>query len=334
MGKFAWANFNFISPPPEWLVGLMVPDEFNTRKKRRMLQEAVAAGEDGAEEEKPPSDLPDPNESGNAGFLRKMGVSADEFFIGLILGVLLTPMFTALVHVPAGRKAEQIKNALRMKIIAKQEQCKTKNNFAKFVPEFDPVLAAMPKWTVPTKFALSTVLMTVFMLQNMGIMQASLLGFFEHTAITTKIAALVAFVMFPCGFIVYLFVTLKGAMVPTSICRTWSVNYLKSIPEAMTPDSLVFVYSIPPELREKVKLEPPVIPEGASPDEIKEIMQKHVGLVKEMVENRTKSIKALGPAALMETGKWKTTSKVAEAWFQKWGAQMAACVTKTRICTT
>eukprot|EP01051_Picozoa_sp_SAG22_P009129 SAG22_NODE_739_length_7523_cov_6.844558_3_plen_189_part_00 len=82
MSKFAWANFGFLTPPPAWLTSVLVPAEFaSPAAKRRRLNQAVAAGED-ADNEAPPSDLPDPNESGNQGFLRKMGASADEFFIG------------------------------------------------------------------------------------------------------------------------------------------------------------------------------------------------------------------------------------------------------------
>ena len=101
----AGANFGFLNPPPEFLVTAMVPAEYSSKapKGRRQLADAAAkAGEEAVEEEEPPSDLPDPNESGNQAFLRKNGgLSADEFFIGTILGVILTPIFMSAVYVSA-----------------------------------------------------------------------------------------------------------------------------------------------------------------------------------------------------------------------------------------
>jgi hypothetical protein len=92
MSKFGWANFDSLSPPPDALTSVLVSEEFQSKQnktaktRRRLADAAVAAGAEEEEEEDPPSDLPDPNESGNQAMLRKSGgVSADEFFIGTIL---------------------------------------------------------------------------------------------------------------------------------------------------------------------------------------------------------------------------------------------------------
>jgi hypothetical protein len=95
MSKFSWANFAFLTPPPEFLTSLLIPDENRgPSAKRRLSDAAAASGAESDEEEKPPSDLPDLDETGNAAFLRKAGASADEYFIGIIMGVLLTPVST------------------------------------------------------------------------------------------------------------------------------------------------------------------------------------------------------------------------------------------------
>ena len=108
------------------------------------MNDAVAAGED-VEDEKPPSDLPDPNESGNAAFLRKMAVSADEFFVGTILGIILTPIVMSTVYIPVGNKITVIKNSIRAKILAKQQMCMKIKSFERFVPDFDPIADAIPE---------------------------------------------------------------------------------------------------------------------------------------------------------------------------------------------
>jgi len=93
MSKFSWANFAFFTPPPDFLTSLLVPDEYRgASAKRRLSDAATASGAESDEDEKPPSDLPDVDESGNAAFLRKTGSSADEYFIGIVMGVLLTPV--------------------------------------------------------------------------------------------------------------------------------------------------------------------------------------------------------------------------------------------------
>ena len=325
MGKFAWANFGFMTPPPEFLSSALIPDEnraASTKAKRRNL--AIAAGEPPAEDpdEKPASDLPDPNESGNAGFLRKMEVSADEYYVGLVAGVIITPIITAIVYVPVGGQVTTGKNAMRNLVLDKQEMCRRIKSLNNFIPEFEKVLKGLPTWSIPAQYGLDTLLMTMFMLMNMGLMQASLLGFFEPSAFTTKMASLVTFVVFPCGYIVYLWISLKGAMVPTSKERLIALK-IGSIPAAMEPEHLVFVYSVPPELREKIVIEPPIIPEGAGPDEIKQIMEKHAQTTKEMMQQKSEQVRALGPAALLETGKWKATSTAAEGWLNRWGGVMS-----------
>eukprot|EP01051_Picozoa_sp_SAG22_P009127 SAG22_NODE_739_length_7523_cov_6.844558_1_plen_209_part_00 len=147
------------------------------------------------------------------------------------------------------------------------------------VPQFDPLLEQFPLWKIPGQYSLMTILVTILTLQNMGACQCSLLGFFEKTAPTTKVAALVAFITFPVGYIVYIFVTLKGAMVPTSRCRQWAMK-LGTIDPTLKPDDLIFVYSIPPELAEKPHIEPPEIGPELGPDEAKEVLEKHAAIVK------------------------------------------------------
>jgi hypothetical protein len=331
MGKFAWANFGFLTPPPDFIARSLIPDTHRSKtEKTRRRNLAIAAGETEFrrslavtedDEEKPPSDLPDPNESGNAGFLRKMEVSADEYFVGLVVGVIITPIVTAIVYVPAGHFFTKGKNSARVNVLDKQEMCRRIKSLNNFIPEFEKILEKMPNWSIPAQYGLDTLLMTLFMLQNMGLMQASLLGFFEISAFSTKVMSVVTFVVFPVGYIFYLYVSLKGAMIPTSKCREWAKK-IGSIPAAMEPEHLVFVYSIPPELREKLVIEPPDIPEEAAPDEIKQIIEKHTAHVKEMVNAKAEQISSLGPAAVLEQGKWKTTSVAAEGWLNRWGSVM------------
>ena len=282
------------------------------------MNDAVAAGEN-VEDEKPPSDLPDPNESGNAAFLRKMAVSADEFFVGTILGIILTPIVMSTVYIPVGNKITVIRNSIRAKILAKQQMCMKIKSFERFVPDFDPIADAIPEWQIPRKYSLKTILITILTLQNMGVCQCSLLGMFEHTAPTTKFFSLISFVLFPCGYIIYVYITLCGAMVPTSKCRPIAVKYLNSIPASMKPDDLIFKHSIPPELSEPLVLEPPDIPDGTSPDEAKEIIQKHADITKAMLKQRKDAIKALGPAALKVTGEWIAKSETAKQWLNQYG---------------
>ena len=230
---------------------------------------------------------------------------------------------------PVGKKIEATKNKMRENIIAKQKMCQQKKPFQRFVPEFDPLLEKFPKWEIPKQYSLKTILISILTLQNMGIMQCSLLGIFEDTAPTTKVMSLAAFIAIPCGYILYVYITLRGAMKPTmktkkgkvvpTPARLLAVNVLQSIPANMKPDDLIFKPSIPPELSEPIVLEPPAIPEGASPDEIKSIMEKHAAILKELTSAKAKAIKALGPAALKITGKWICKSVPAEKWMKQYG---------------
>ena len=114
-----------------------------------------------------------------------------------------------------GKKIEATKNKMRENIIAKQKMCQQKKPFQRFVPEFDPLLEKFPKWEIPKQYSLKTILISILTLQNMGIMQCSLLGIFEDTAPTTKVMSLAAFIAIPCGYILYVYITLRGAMKPT-----------------------------------------------------------------------------------------------------------------------
>jgi len=71
-----------MQPPPEWMVNALIPGDVDTpRRRMQAAQEAIdAANATDVDEPLPQGgDLPDPNETGNEGFLRKAGVSADEF---------------------------------------------------------------------------------------------------------------------------------------------------------------------------------------------------------------------------------------------------------------
>ena len=46
---------------------------------------------------------------------------------------------------------------------------------------------ANPKWGVPPKYSFKAAIINLITLQNMGLMQCSLLGMFENSAITTKV---------------------------------------------------------------------------------------------------------------------------------------------------
>ena len=64
------------------MVDALIPDEAET-PRRRMQSEQEAMEDTNATDADEPlpqgGDLPDPNETGNQGFLRKAGMSADEF---------------------------------------------------------------------------------------------------------------------------------------------------------------------------------------------------------------------------------------------------------------
>eukprot|EP01051_Picozoa_sp_SAG22_P006208 SAG22_NODE_399_length_11094_cov_5.593452_2_plen_134_part_00 len=72
-------------------------------------------------------------------------------------------------------------------------------------------------------------------------------------------------------------------------------------------------------LSEPITLEPPEIPEGAGPDEIKAIMEKHAAILKGLLTAKKNAIKALGPAALKVTGTWIVKGKGAKSWFKQYG---------------
>jgi hypothetical protein len=127
------------------------------------------------------------------------------------------------VHVPVTNLLEKNMNRLRTTVLAKQAECKKIKSFERFVPHFDPILVRTPKWAIPVKYSLKTAFIATITLQNMGLMQSSLLGMFEDTAITTKFMALVAFITFPIGYIVYVYVTLRGAMRPKDKTPKWLI---------------------------------------------------------------------------------------------------------------
>jgi hypothetical protein len=64
------------------MVNALIPDDAET-PRRRMQSVQVAMEDTNATDVEEPlpqgGDLPDPNETGNQGFLRKAGMSADEF---------------------------------------------------------------------------------------------------------------------------------------------------------------------------------------------------------------------------------------------------------------
>jgi hypothetical protein len=353
MSKFSWANFAWFSPPPKFLMAIMVPGGSPTpspQTRRRLADAAVAAGVEEEEDEKPTSDLPDPNETGNAAFLRKAGANADEYFIAIVMAAVAAPLAAVAVYRPLTTAAETKKNALRNNIIGTQQQCKKHKNFERFVPQFDPLLDANPKWGVPPKYSLKTIIINLITVSNMGLMQCSLLGMFEDTAITTKILALATFILFPCGYIVYVYITLRGAMRPTekdehlrflpdallakllkgepvpqgeSKYRAIGQHVLGSIPFNMKSGDLIFKASIPPALSEPIRLDPPEIPEDADVEEKKNILKNHAAIAKEMTKQRASAIRALGPDAINLTGKWITKSKAAEGWLSQYGDLIA-----------
>eukprot|EP01052_Picozoa_sp_SAG31_P018412 SAG31_NODE_1303_length_8898_cov_11.100693_2_plen_1166_part_00 len=79
---------------------------------------------------------------------------------------------------------------------------------------------------------------------------------------------------------------------------------------------LIFKPSIPPELSEKPKIEPPVIPDDASPEETKTIVEQHAEVTRQKMKQRMRAILALGPSALKVTGEWVCKSAPAESWFR------------------
>eukprot|EP01043_Picozoa_sp_COSAG02_P049018 COSAG02_NODE_4882_length_4866_cov_7.635410_1_plen_353_part_00 len=223
--KFGWVNMGFLNPPPESVVNALLPADApgknETPRARRRLQNeaneqsaATPSSSNSTEEEEgdPGGDLPDPNESGNAGFLRKSGVSADEFFIGTMMAIIVTPTFTTLVRAPAAKKYSEVRNKLRNLVLSKQAMCLKHKQFEQFAPAFDDLLNTMPEYEVPAKYSLSTMFLTLVTVQNMGICQCSLMAIFEEAAITTKMAAFVTMCIFPGGFILYTYITLRGVM--------------------------------------------------------------------------------------------------------------------------
>ena len=348
--KFGWVNMGFLNPPPETLVNALIPSDDSTpRRFRRLQNEAAANGtdcEDCDEEDAPKaSDLPDPNESGNGGFLRKSGVSADEFFIGQMMAIVITPSVSAYVSPKFTKRYETVRNTFRNKVLKIQETALKHDQFKDLAPEFDSLLLGMPQYQVPAKYSLSTTLLTLLTVQNMGICQCSLMAIFEGRAITTIMAAFVAMALFPGGFILYTFITLRGVMQPAAKMPIWAggATYWKfaqtilgSVPLSMNPGDIAWIPSIPPELLVKPKPVKPVVPPGTPPDEAKKIVQDAVALNKKMVKDRVAAIKRLGPEAIMIAGKWKIGGidpqkkgsvpspkhKAANQWWAVYGSQM------------
>jgi hypothetical protein len=339
--KFGWVNMGFLNPPPESMVNAIIPKDTSTpRRRRRMQKEAAANGTDLEEcevddeecqQDTPKaSDLPDPNESGNAGFLRKSGITADEFFIGQMMAIVLTPAGTAYFTPKVTDRVEAKRNMMRNMVLSKQAMALKHDQFADLGPAFDDVLTGMPEWKAPAKYQLSTVLLTILTVQNMAICQCSLMAIFEGRAVVTWIASVVSIILFPFGFIVYTFITLRGVMQPESKMPVWAggakywtfaQTVLKSIPSNLGPGDIVWVPSIPPELLVKPKPLKPDIPPGTPPDKAKEIVKECVEQNKAMLKARIDGIKKLGPEALMIQGKWVVKTKPAEQFMSVYGQQ-------------
>jgi hypothetical protein len=103
---------------------------------------------------------------------------------------------------------------MRNAVLDKQSMCLKHKQFQEFAPAFDDVLKGMPEWEAPAKFSLSALFLGILTLQNMGICQASLLAIFENSAVTTKLMATACMFVFPGGFILYTYITLRGVMEP------------------------------------------------------------------------------------------------------------------------
>ena len=271
--------------------------------------------------------------AGNQGFLRKIGVSADEFFIGAILAVVSIPALMAMVHVPICRFVEQKKNTLRNTILQKKEMCEKSSNLKRYLPDFEPVVAHKPVWQVPPQYSLKAIMVIVVTLQSFAVSQCSLLGFFERSALTTKLLAVLAFLAIPCGHVLYVYITLRGALQPEerledgtiveSNYRTLAITKLGSIHPLMKMDDLIYKLSIPPELSEKPNIAPPEIPEGTPPEEAKHIVEKHAAIVQQKAKIRAQAIRALGMSALKVTGKWVCKSPHARKWMKVNGSLIA-----------
>jgi hypothetical protein len=338
--KFGWVNMGFLNPPPTWLVDVVVPAEARTpRRRMQAVAEAMANTTDGEDWEdddggNPAGDLPDPNESGNAGFLRKGGVSADEFFVGTILGVLLVPLVMVTLQPPFVEKYSQLKNSTRTKILEKRSLAMKYEQFHDIDPSFDEVLDTMPEYQVPEKFSKSSVLLGILTLQTAGICQCALMAIFEAEAATTVLAAVVAMVCFPVFFIFYTYVTLRAVMQPDAVFPEWfpkvgsmlywdvAKNVFKSIPPDMEPGDVMFVPSIPPELLEKPIPVKPLIPPGTGPEDAKQIVEEAAQAFKEQIKARLAGIKKLGPDALTLQGKW-VAKGAGEKFMAVYGQQMA-----------
>eukprot|EP01052_Picozoa_sp_SAG31_P056705 SAG31_NODE_16379_length_711_cov_1.199346_1_plen_71_part_10 len=65
----------------------------------------------------------------------------------------------------------------------------------------------------------------------------------------------------------------------TTLYRNLAINVLGSIPRSMKPNDLIFKPSIPPELSEPIRLEPPEIPDGAAPEEIKSALSAYIDAI-------------------------------------------------------
>ena len=96
---------------------------------------------------------------------------------------------------------------------------------------------------------------------------------------------------------------------------------LKSIPKALEPFDIIFVFSIPPELREKPVPIEPFVPPGTPPEEAKVIVQEALDANKAMAKQRLDAIKKLGPDAVALMGKWIVKTPAAEQWMGVYGQQ-------------
>jgi hypothetical protein len=341
--KFGWINMGFLNPPPTWLVDLTIPDDARTPRRRlRALAETATNGtdeDDTFEPEEggnPAGDLPDPNESGNAGFLRKSGMSADEFFVGTMLAVLLVPLAIVVAQQPIVDAYTKVKNSFRGQVLEKRSQVMKYEEFQDLDPAFDGVLETMPEYQVPQKYSRSSVLLGILTLQTAGVCQCSLMAIFEaQAATTTRIAAVIAMLCFPVFFIFYTYVTLRAVMQPDASFPEWipkiggllywdlAQGTFKSIPPDMQPGDVMFVPSIPPELLEKPVPVKPFIPPGTSPEDAKKIAEEAALKFKESLKERVAAIKGLGPDVLTLQGKWVTNTDSAEGFMAVYGQQMA-----------
>ena len=178
----------------------------------------------------------------------------------------------------------------------------------------DDLMGDIPTpWEVPAELSFSKLFVTILLASHMGICQSSLYALVdEGTPPGIAAVALVAFCVFPCGFVVYIVLTLRGAAGGGSM--KWG-KLLFSIPKAMEKEDLEFKPFLPRVADLKKKL----VQQGAELADEQFAKEKTDQLSKKMKS----ALKAANlAAALRDQGTWEAGTPAARRFLAIWGGML------------